>query len=53
MIRELEEGKHGSGTNGIDMLALKKINKKLKKCRIWGELTEKKKSKKRKAESGE
>ena len=50
MIRELEGGKHGCGSHGVDMVVLKKIHKKLKKCRVWGVSDEKSKKKKRKVE---
>lgn len=53
MIRELDEGRHGCGNHGVDMEQLKGINKRLKKCRIWGQSDKKKKKKKRKAESQE
>ena len=53
MIRELDEGRHGCGNHGIDMDQLKGINKRLKKCRVWGQSDKKKKKKKRKAESQE
>jgi cyclin H len=51
-IRELKEGKHGCGNHQVDMESLKAINKKLKKCRAWGQDISggKKKKKKRKAE---
>ena len=53
MIRELKEGKHGCGNYNVDMDPLKGINKKLKKCRAWGQSDKKegksKKKKKRKA----
>ncbi|EJK54377.1 hypothetical protein THAOC_26002 [Thalassiosira oceanica] len=51
MIRELDGGRHGCGNHGVDMDQLKGINKRLKKCRIWGQSDKKKKKKKRKAES--
>uniref|UniRef100_A0A7S4JQ75 Cyclin C-terminal domain-containing protein n=1 Tax=Odontella aurita TaxID=265563 RepID=A0A7S4JQ75_9STRA len=56
MLRGLKEGKHGCGNHGIDMVKLKAVHKKLKKCRAWGVGSEggdskkKKKKKKRKAE---
>ena len=36
MLKELREGKHGCGNHNIDMTEIKKIHKKLKKCRGWG-----------------
>lgn len=50
MIRELKEGKHGCGNYNVNMDTLKGLNKKLKKCRAWGEDKKegKKKKKKRK-----
>ena len=50
MIRALREGKYGCGNHGIDMVKLKEVHKRWKKCRS-GE-TKKKKKKKRKAEEG-
>lgn len=56
MLRGLAGGEHGCGNHGIDMVKLKVVHKKLKKCRAWGGGTEggegkkKKKKKKRKAE---
>lgn len=45
-ISEVKEGKWGSALYGIDRAVLKGINKKLKKCKLWGEKSEKKKRKK-------
>jgi len=45
-IHELKEGHHGCANYKIDMVKLKGIHKKLKKCRIWG-LKEKKKKKRK------
>jgi cyclin H len=50
-LQELKEGKHGCANHKVDMLKLKGIHKKLKKCRIWG--IKEKKKKKRKNASGE
>jgi len=50
-LKELKEGKHGCAKYKVDMQKLKRIHKKLKKCRVWG-LKEKKK-KKRKNTPGE
>lgn len=52
MIRELKSGNHGCGAHGVDMIALKGIHKRLKKCRIWGKSSKKsgKNKKKRKLE---
>jgi cyclin H len=46
MLRELKEGKHGCANHDVDMVALKGIHKKLKKCRLWGAKEKKKKRKK-------
>merc|ERR1711862_212098 len=51
MIRELNDGRYGCGNHGVDMGQLKNINKKLKKCRAWGQ-SDKKKKKKRKRKDG-
>ena len=45
MVKELREGKHGCGNHNINMAEIKKIHKRLKKCRGWGK--KEKKSKKR------
>jgi cyclin H len=54
MIREFKDGKHGCGNYGSDMDELKRLNKKLKKCRAWGvpdvKDEKRKKKKKRKVE---
>ncbi|KAL3810405.1 hypothetical protein ACHAXA_007033 [Cyclostephanos tholiformis] len=54
MMREFKDGKHGCGNYGLDMDELKRLNKKLKKCRAWGVPDKKdetkKKKKKRKVE---
>lgn len=50
MIRKMKDGKYGCGNHAIDMATLKPINKKLKKCRLWGR-KEKSKSKKKKRKS--
>ena len=52
MLRALREGKYGCGNHGIDMVKLKEVHKKWKKCRGGAEKTKKKKKKKRKAEEG-
>lgn len=50
-LDELKKGLHGCANYEIDMVKLKGIHKKLKKCRIWG--VKEKKKKKRKTASGE
>lgn len=45
MLKGLDEGKYGCGNHNVDMVALKAVHKKLKKCRLWGKSS---KSKKRK-----
>ena len=52
MLRALREGKYGCGNHGIDIVKLKEVHKKWKKCRGGAEKTKKKKKKKRKAEEG-
>ena len=52
MLRALRDGKYGCGNHGIDMVKLKEVHKKWKKCRGGAEKTKKKKKKKRKAEEG-
>lgn len=52
MLRALREGKYGCGDHGIDMVKLKEVHKKWKKCRGGAEKIKKKKKKKRKAEEG-
>ena len=51
MMRELREGKHGCGNHNIDMVQLKSVHKRLKKCRGWGK-KEKKSKNKRSSEDG-
>lgn len=51
MLRALREGKYGCGNHGIDMVKLKAVHKKLKKCRGGAESKSKKKKKKRKAKN--
>lgn len=48
MLRALRDGKYGCGNHGIDMLKLKAVHKKLKKCRGGAEGKSKKKKRKRK-----
>lgn len=50
-LDELKKGLHGCANYEIDMVKLKGIHKKLKKCRIWG--VKEKKKKKRKTASEE
>ena len=52
MLQGLREGKYGCGNHGIDMVKLKEVHKKWKKCRGGAEKTKKKKKKKRKVEDG-
>mmetsp|Transcript_22554 Transcript_22554/g.46799 ORF Transcript_22554/g.46799 Transcript_22554/m.46799 type:complete len:232 (+) Transcript_22554:124-819(+) len=53
MLRALRQGKYGCGNHGIDMVKLKAVHKKLKKCRGGAESKSKKKKKKRKAKTDE
>ena len=46
MLRQLKNGDYGCGNHKVDLAKLKAINKKLKKCRVWG-IKEKKSKKKR------
>ena len=48
LLPALREGAYGCGNHGIDMLKLKAVHKRLKKCRVWGPSEEKKKKKKKK-----
>jgi len=53
MLKGLRDGKHGCGNHNVDMMQLKGVHKKLKKCRLWGKKEEKdKKSKKREGSTG-
>ena len=50
MVRELRDGKHGCGNYNADMSDLKRVNKKLKKCRAWGSSDKKEKKKRKRKE---
>lgn len=52
-LRGLKEGKYGCANHHVDMMMLKGIHKKLKKCRLWGAKEKKKKRKKDTAEGSE
>ncbi|KAL3945770.1 MAG: hypothetical protein SGBAC_000159 [Bacillariaceae sp.] len=52
MLRGLKDGKYGCANHKVDMLVLKGIHKKLKKCRLWGAKEKKKKRKKDAAAEG-
>lgn len=45
MLQGLKEGKYGCGNHNVDMNALKAVHKKLKKCRLWGKSSKKRKAK--------
>jgi cyclin H len=49
VLKGLKDGLYGCGNHNVDLVALKAVHKKLKKCRGWG-LSEKKNKKKRKGE---
>lgn len=53
LLKELKDGKYGCGNHGIEVDQVKRVHKKLKKVRAWGEQTSKKSSKKKKRASAD
>lgn len=49
VLKGLKDGLYGCGNHNVDIMSLKAVHKKLKKCRIWG-LAEKKSKKKKKGD---